>query len=414
MEYGCIGEHLTHSFSKEIHNLMTDYDYVIREVAKEELDTFMKQRDFKAINVTIPYKQDVIPYLSYIEPQAEAIHAVNTVVNRDGKLFGYNTDYYGMSRLLERIGLNLQDKKVLILGTGGTSLTARAVAMDAGARWVIRTSRNPQQADTVTYSRAIKEYKDAQIIINTTPCGMFPQIGGMPIDPADFPGLEGVADAIYNPLRSRLVLKARAMGLPAEGGLYMLVAQAARAAEHFLNTCMPAETTDRVFRQLMKQKENIVLVGMPGCGKTTVGKGLAAALNRPFVDLDDEIVKVIGCSVSRYFAQHSEQAFREVEAKVAAECIAPLTGAVIATGGGAVLRDDNVDALRANGRLSFIDRPLEQLVATDDRPTANSAEALEKRFRERYARYCAVCDVHIASDGIPAHVIQQIEKEFLQ
>lgn len=413
MDYGCIGEHLTHSFSKEIHNLLTDYDYQIREIPKEELDAFMVARPFKAINVTIPYKQAVIPHLAYIDPQAKAIHAVNTIVNQKGKLYGYNTDYYGMSQLIARIGVSLMGKKVLILGTGGTSLTARAIATDALALQVLRVSRTPNEDDTISYDDALAHHYDAQVLINTTPCGMFPNPEGLPIDPAAFPKLEGVVDAIYNPLRSRLVLKAKQLGIPAQGGLYMLVAQAVRAVEHFLDTTLPADATNKVYEKLIAQKETIVLSGMPGSGKTTVGKLIAHRLGRPFVDMDDEIIKKIGCPIADYFAQYGEAAFREVEAQVAKEIIAPLTGAVVATGGGAVLREDNVDHLRLNGRIYFIDRPLEQLCATADRPTANSNEALTKRYEERYDRYCNTCDVHIHSNGIAQEVADQITKDFV-
>ncbi len=413
MEYGVIGEHLTHSFSKEIHNLITDYTYEIREIPKEQLGEFMEERPFRAINVTIPYKQDVIPYLSYISPQAKAIHAVNTIVNKNGELYGYNTDYFGLSRLIQKIGLNLTHKKVLILGTGGTSLTARLIAKAADAKEVYRVSRTPKEEDCVSYEQAVACHKDSQVIINTTPCGMFPQPEGMPIDLTEFPNLEGVVDAIYNPLRSRLVLKAKELGIPAEGGLYMLVAQAVQAVEHFLDTPMKEAIIQKVFQNLICQKENIVLVGMPGCGKTTIGKQLAKQLNRPFVDMDDVIVKEIGCSISKYFEQYGEQAFRDVESKIAKEIIAPMNGAVIATGGGAILRDENVDAMRANGKLYFIDRPLEQLVATNDRPTANSTESMKKRYEERYHRYCKVCDIHIHSHGIAENVANEIAKDFM-
>lgn len=412
MEYGVIGEHLPHSFSKEIHALMADYNYEIQEISKDALDAFMKEKPFKAINVTIPYKQAVLPYLSHIDPKAETIHAVNTIVNHQGKLYGYNTDYYGLSSLIQQIDLSLQGKKVLILGTGGTSRTAYSVAKDAGAAAVYKVSRHPQFPEDISYRQAETEYNDAHIIINTTPCGMFPTWNDTPIELTVFSNLEGVIDAIYNPLRSKLILKAKALGIPAQGGLYMLVAQAAKAAEYFLNQPLPDNTVAKVFEQLTKQKENIVLIGMPGCGKTTIGKALADTLHRPFVDMDDEITQKIGCPIAEYFARHGEDAFRTIETQIACEVIAPMTGAVIATGGGAVVRDETITALKTNGRLYFIDRPLEQLCATKDRPTANSKDALQKRYEERYERYCGTCDVHIHSNGVVNCVVQQIKEDF--
>lgn len=412
MEYGVIGEHLTHSFSKEIHNLITDYCYEIQEIPRENLGHFMEQRPFRAINVTIPYKQDVIPYLSYIDPVAKTIHAVNTIVNKDGNLYGYNTDYFGLSQLLKKIGINLTERKVLILGTGGTSLTARLIAKDANANTVLRVSRTPKEEDCISYEEAVANHSDCQVIINTTPCGMYPKLQGCPIDLTYFPNLEGVADAIYNPLRSQLILQAKKLGIPAEGGLYMLVAQAVKAVEYFLDISLDKTIIEQVFHTLIQQKENIVLVGMPGCGKTTVGKLLADKLQRPFVDMDEEIIKKIGCSISEFFQQQGEQAFRDVETQIAKEVIAPMNGCVIATGGGAVLRDENVTALRANGKLFFIDRPLEQLVATGDRPTASNAQSMKKRFEERYDRYWSVCDLHVSSTGIAQQVAQDIAKDF--
>ena len=256
MDYGCIGEKLTHSFSKEIHNLLFDYDYKIQEIPKGELHNFMTRKDFKAINVTIPYKQDVIPYLDWISDTAMQIGAVNTIINRDGKLYGYNTDFSGMTALIKRQGIEIKDKTVLVLGSGGTSKTAVAVAKSLDAKAVIRVSRTAKE-DCITYEDMYERFCDAEVIINTTPCGMYPNIIGEPIDIDRFTNLEAVVDAIYNPLRSNLVVKAEQKGINAIGGLYMLVAQAAQAAELFVDENVPIEKIDKVYHEIVKQKQNM-------------------------------------------------------------------------------------------------------------------------------------------------------------
>ncbi|MBR4960640.1 MAG: shikimate dehydrogenase, partial [Clostridia bacterium] len=262
-KYGCIGKKLTHSFSKEIHKGLADYEYDLIELTEEEIPPFFAKKDFAAINVTIPYKQMVIPYLDTVSDIARRIGAVNTIVNRDGRLYGYNTDYYGMKALIERAGVELNGKKVLVLGTGGTSKTAQVVAADMGAAAVLTVSRT--RTDTyIDYTDAVTLHTDAQVIINTTPAGMYPDCSAKPIDISAFNRLEGVIDAVYNPLRTNLVLDARERGIKAEGGLYMLVMQAVVAVEKFLDTEIAKEAADRVFASVFASKENIVLTGMPG------------------------------------------------------------------------------------------------------------------------------------------------------
>lgn len=397
MEYGCIAEHLGHSFSKAIHAKIDGYDYELHEVKPEDLGAFMTEHAFRGINVTIPYKQAVIPYLDEISDTARRIGAVNTIVNRAGKLSGDNTDFGGMTALIRRMGLDLSGKKVLVLGTGGTSKTALAVAAALGASWVCAVSRKAKDG-VLTYDEVYRLHTDAQIIINTTPVGMFPHTDGNPIDIDTFPHLEGVVDAVFNPLRTELVQTARTRGILAQGGLYMLVSQAVLAAERFTGKAYPADLTDRVFAQLLSEKENLVLIGMPGCGKTTVGRMAAKKLGRAFVDLDDEIVRKAGRPISEIFAQQGETAFRDLESEVTRE-IAAQNGLVIATGGGCVLREENVRALRMNGRLLWIDRPLGQLVPTDDRPTADSADKMRALYAVREPVYRAAADAVIASDG---------------
>lgn len=410
MQYGCIGEHLTHSFSREIHAALADYPYELKEIPMGALDAFMTARDFKAINVTIPYKQDVIPFLKEVNETAAQIGAVNTVVNRDGQLYGYNTDFGGMSALIKRAKIDLFGKKVLILGTGGTSHTAAAVAQHMGAASIYKVSRG-ERSGVLTYD-VVKDYHtDADILINTTPCGMFSRDAGMPIDPALFPHLSGVIDAIYNPLRTEFVLKARAMGVPAAGGLYMLVMQAVLASEIFLDTKYPDDIAKTVYRKIKAGKENIVLTGMPGSGKSTIGKLLAKKLDRPFIDTDEEIEREVGATPSDIFAARGEPAFRDIESAVIKRLSAQ-NGAVIATGGGAILRPENVQALRMNGRLFFLNRSVEQLIPTADRPLASTREAIVKRFSERFAAYLSTADVAIPGDGTPNEVAALVERSF--
>ncbi len=419
MEYGVIGEHLPHSFSKEIHNRCADYDYTVTELAPQEVDAFLTKRDFKAINVTIPYKQTVIPYLYSIDPAAAALGAVNTVVNREGKLYGYNTDFYGMEALIARIGLSLEGKKVLILGTGGTSHTAQGVAKAHKAKEIVTVGRVQDRGD-VTYEEVYSLHADGDIIINTTPCGMYPYEDGTaeraatPIDITRFPLLSGVVDVVYNPLRTNLVLQAKALGIPADAGLYMLVAQAVKACRIFLDRDESGmeEQTREIFKEIAAQKENIVLTGMPGSGKSTVGKALAEAMDRPFVDTDEEIVKTVGKPISEIFKESGEAGFRALESEIIRTCSAQFRGAVIATGGGAVLRDKNITALKRTGKIYFLDRDLKYLLPTPDRPLALTAEAVKQRYEERYNRYLQTADVTVKTDELVKHTVNTVREDF--
>ncbi len=412
MEYGLIAKHLGHSFSPAIHGMIGSYGYETVELTEEDLPRFLAAGDFCGVNVTIPYKETVIPYLDRVSDEARRIGAVNTIVRRGGELWGYNTDFGGMTALFHHVGVStLAGKKVLILGSGGTSRTAFAVAQAMNASSVLRVSRRAQEG-CITYDEAYRRHRDAQVVINTTPCGMFPDVDGCPIDPAAFPALACVLDAIFNPLRSSLVLAARRCGAVAEGGLYMLVRQAILASELFTGRTPPPDTQERIYSALLRQKENPVLIGMPSSGKTTVGRLLAERLNRPFVDLDEVIVRQTGCSIREIFQKHGEDGFRRMEAD-AVRSTAAQTGAVIATGGGCILRRDNVTELLKNGRLYFLDRPLAELLPTKDRPLAQSAGQIQRLYETRLPLYRAAAGVTVPVDA-PAEIIAgRIAEDFI-
>lgn len=412
MIYGCIGEHLKHSFSKEIHNCLADYEYELCEISKDCLDAFMKRHDFRAINVTIPYKEAVIPYLDCVDKAAKEIGAVNTVVNKNGKLYGYNTDFYGMRMLISHAGIELQNKKVAVLGTGGTSKTARAVANSLSAREIVTVSRT-KSTDTVTYEELYKNHQDLDVIINTTPLGMFPNNFTKPVDITNFPKLSGVIDAVYNPLKTALILDAQKHGIKAEGGLYMLVAQAVLASEIFLDKKYDKEKLDEVFEKIERQKENIILVGMPSSGKSTIGKEIAKRLGRAFYDTDELIAQKSAMTIPDIITSLGEEKFRELESDVVNE-ISKATGVIIATGGGVVLKDENIRVLSQNGRIYFLDRPLELLLPTKDRPLTSTKEALIKKYNERYGIYEKSADVKIDASGDVEAVTNAVIGGFLK
>ncbi len=411
MNYGLIGEKLGHSFSKDVHAKLFDYEYQLCEIKRENFDSFMKQKAFKAVNVTIPYKERIIPYLDFVDETAKKIGAVNTVVNKDGRLYGYNTDYLGMRALILENGIELENKKVLVLGSGGTSKTAFAVAESLGAKGVYRVSRSGRDG-CITYEDAENFHADAEIIINTTPSGMYPNINTAAVDVSKFKSLSGVVDAVYNPLNSKLVCDAKARGIKAVGGLYMLVAQAAYAAEYFTGKSVPSEKIDEIYNEMFSLKQNIVLIGMPGSGKSTIGKALSSELNMQFVDTDEVIVDAAGKTIPDIFAELGEEKFRDMESDAVLE-VAKLQHTVIATGGGAVLRKENVKLLRENGRIYFIDRALSSIVATSDRPLSSNREALEKRYAERYDIYLKSADVHLKAGDDVCENAQKIKEDFL-
>ncbi len=406
MKYGLIGEKLGHSFSKVIHEAIADYEYSLVEIKKDELASFMEKREFEGINVTIPYKQAVIPYLYYIDPAAEKIGAVNTIVNRGGKLYGYNTDFGGLKRLLIKNGFDLAQKKVLILGTGGTSKTAYAAAEALGAAEIHFVSRKGD----INYDNVKMLHADADYIINTTPCGMYPNNDSQALSLDGFEKLEGVADVVYNPLKTRLVLQALERVIKGCCGLYMLVSQAVLASEIFLSKSYDEAVYDRTYNSILAEKQNIVLTGMPGSGKSTIGKALAEKTGKCFVDTDEVIVKNEGMEISEIFRLHGEEYFRKAEMQAVAQ-VSRKNSLVIATGGGAVLRKENVSELRSNGKLFFLNRPLEDIVPTDDRPLAKCKSDLQKRFDERYDTYKNTADEEIFVDGIVENAVCKITEK---
>ena len=397
-KYGCIGKKLTHSFSKEIHARLADYQYELIELKEDELEGFFGDKDFCAINVTIPYKQAVIPYMDEMSDVAKRIGAVNTIVNRNGRLCGYNTDYYGMKALAEKTGIEISGKKVLILGTGGTSKTARILMQDMGAAEIITVSRNKTD-EFITYEEAVKEHCDAEVIINTTPSGMYPECDAEPIDISAFGKLEGVLDAIYNPLCTNLVMKARESGIKAECGLYMLVMQAVVAVEKFLDKEIPKSVADSVFASVLASKQNIVLTGMPGSGKSTVGR-LLNIDGFTLVDTDAEIEKRCGCTIKELISDKGEKYFRDLETEVIKD-FSSQGCRIISTGGGAVLRKENTDYLRRNGKIFYINADPTRLCPTGDRPLSDTAEKLRKLYDERIGIYKSTADVIVPDAQTP-------------
>ena len=405
MEYGLIGSRLGHSYSKTIHEMLCGYRYDLCPLpTEEEARAFLTKRQFRAINVTIPYKKLVMEYCTYVDPRAKAIGAVNTVVNKNGLLYGYNTDYMGFAHLCDANGVDFAGKTVLILGTGGTHNTTSAVARDKGAAKILTVSRTPAEGQ-LSYEEAARS--GAQIVINTTPAGMYPNVGVCHLDVAAMPGLEAVLDVVYNPDKTELVLRAEEAGVPvAVGGLAMLVAQAVYAAEYFLGRKFddaPAEIA-RITAALRKEQLNIALIGMPSSGKTTVGRMLADQLGRKFVDLDDEIVRADGRSIPDIFAAEGEEAFRKLETEQTAR-FAKEGRQVLSCGGGVIKKPENLRVLRQNGVILFIDRPLSALTVGGGRLLSTSQEALKAMEAQRRPLYLAAADAVVPNQTTVADAV---------
>ena len=360
--YGLLGEHLPHSFSPPIHKALGNKDYTLFEVAPENLDVFMKKHDFKGINVTIPYKKDVIPYLDVISPEAEKIGAVNTIKVVDGKLYGDNTDYFGFKYMVEKSGVVIHNKKALVLGSGGASLTVQAVLRDMGASEIVVLSRNGDD----NYVNMYIKHTDAQIIVNTTPVGMYPDNLNTLVDLDRFPNLSGVLDVVYNPLKTRLILDAEQRNIPSSAGLSMLVAQAKKAHEIFFDTMVENEICEQIERSLVLQMCNIVLIGMAGCGKSTIGKRLAELLRKDLIDTDEMIVNIENKPIPEIFEESGEDYFRWCE-NLVVNIAGKEKNQIIATGGGVIVRPENYNPLKQNGMIVFINRDAD-LLPTNGRP----------------------------------------------
>ena len=409
MEYGLIGEKLGHSYSQMIHARLADYRYELKEVAPERLDAFIEARNFRGLNVTIPYKQAVMKHCAELSPEAMEVGSVNTLIVRpDGSLFGHNTDIDGFIYMLRRGEIDPAGAKTVILGSGGTSLTARAALTRLGAREIVTVSRK----GPVDYAALYAEHADAEILVNATPVGMYPKNGASPVELDRLPKVRGVADVIYNPEKTALILAAQAKGIPAVSGLSMLVAQAREAAELFAGHAIPAGRVEDIVSEIGAQTLNLILVGMPGCGKSTLGQAVAAALQREFVDCDAEIVRRAGKSIPEIFAQDGEGAFRTLESGVLAD-VCRGHGLVISTGGGAVLRAENRNAMRQNGRVCLIRRAL-ALLPRDGRPLSASEDAVARLWEARRAAYETAADFPVENDGTVEEAAEKIREGFYE
>ena len=410
MRYGLIGEKLGHSFSKIIHEQLADYTYDLIPLTREELDIFLTEKQFSALNVTIPYKETVIPYLDEVDAHAKKIGAVKTVVNRNGKLKGYNTDFYGFRYMLQHNGIDVKNKKALVLGKGGASKAVIAVLEEMGAKEIL-TVYYKENPETITYEACYKNHSDAEIIVNTTPVGMYPKADDCPIDLRKFPCLCGVADVVYNPLRTQLIVDAEQRGIPAAGGLEMLVAQAKYAVEIFLDTKIDDSRIAEINAGLMQERSNLVLIGMSGGGKTVLGRRAARKLRKTFVDTDEEIVKRIGMPIADFFAKEGEAVFREIETEVLHE-LSSQNNLVISTGGGIVKNPLNVDLLKRNGRIIWLKRDAERLQSGHGRPLAPDKAATQKLYEERLPLYTAAAEAIAENNGTAEEGLDAILKAY--
>lgn len=409
--YGLIGEKLSHSFSKLIHQKLKDYDYQLIEIKKEDIDSFMTKKEFAAINVTIPYKQTVIPYLDFIDDAAKEISAVNTVVNKDGKLYGYNTDYLGLKYMLLKNNVCIEGKKAMILGSGGTCKTAKRVLSDMGAKEITVVSRFGGEGK-ITYEQAVK-LTDTDIILNASPKGMYPNNYDESFDIDNFDNLSAVVDVIYNPLNTSLVLKAKERGINAFGGLLMLVGQAKYACEFFTGEKIDDSEIDKIYSELLTKQSNLVLIGMPGCGKSTLGKILEEKLQKKLIDIDAEIEKRENMKISEIFEKFGEERFREIEIEVTAD-IAKQNNVIISTGGGVIKNACNIKALKQNGIICFVDRELEALQLGQGRPLSSDFDKVKVMYTQRHPLYKKYCDFSVDNNSKIEETADKIKEKYYE
>lgn len=392
LKCGLLGEKLGHSYSPQIHSMLADYEYKLFEKSPEELEDFLKSGEFDGLNVTIPYKKAVMPYCTELSPTAAQIGSVNTIVRRsDGSLYGDNTDAFGFENLIVHNGIEVKGKKALVLGTGGASVTAQAVLKNLGASEVVVISRRGED----NYEN-IAKHRDAEIIANTTPVGMYPNNGKAAVDLTQFPKLSGVLDVVYNPARTALLLQAERLGIPCAGGLYMLVSQAKRSCELFTGKSIPDSEIDRIERVLSHQMQNIVIIGMPGSGKTTVSTMLAEKLGRKIFDTDTIVSENAGVTIPEIFAAQGEAGFRKLETEATAE-VGKLSGNIISTGGGVVTVAENYELLHQNGVIVWIERDTNKL-ARDGRPISLSSD-LNELYAARLPLYERFADIKADNNG---------------
>ncbi len=403
MQCGLLGAKLGHSYSPQIHAQLGNYPYTLYEKSPEELEDFLLHGEFTGLNVTIPYKKAVIPYCRSLSPRAQELGAVNTIIRQsDGTLVGHNTDHYGFETMLASSGLGLSEKKALVLGSGGASNTAVAVLKEWGARVGVISRSGENNYEN------LRLHSDAALLVNATPVGMYPHTGVAPVDLAQFPRLEGVLDLIYNPARTKLLMDAQQRGLVAVNGLRMLVAQAKQSAEWFTGTPIHDSVIHTIHKQLEHQMENIILVGMPGCGKSTIGQHLSRITGKPFLDADAHLVERAGRSIPDIFASVGEDGFRALETETLQE-LGKRSGIILATGGGCVTREENYGYLHQNGTIFCLERSLEQL-PTDGRPLSQS-QKLTEMYAHRAPMYRRFADHFIDNNGSVEHTCNQILKE---
>lgn len=409
MEYGIIGMPLGHSFSKPIHESISPITYHINALTEKEVVSLLQKKEFIGLNVTIPYKQFVMNFLDEIDPKAKKIHAVNTIINKNGKLYGYNTDYGGLKKMILDHKINVSNKHCAILGNGGTHNTTYALLSDLGAKSVLTVTRKKEQ-NTITFDE-FKTHKEIEIIINTTPVGMYPNNYCKPISLEYFPSLEGLVDVVYNPLRTPLVLEAKEKNINSTGGLEMLVNQAIIANEYFFSRPNDESLYKSIYKQLFLNKANIVLIGMPMSGKTTIGYALAKKLGKEYIDIDEEITKEIKMPIKEYFSKYGEEAFRKIEAELTLK-IAKETNYVISPGGGIVKNIDNIRALKQNGFIIFLDRDENLLVYDRNRPLTKNKDEYKKLLQERLHLYKTYSDVRIENNGTIEEAVLKIVEVF--